>query len=601
MASTGSPTDDTSQPSTPGGLLGMLSGLAKATDPMLLINVGAGLIAGSKYGSNAGEGLLQGLQSYQQQKTAKLNNQLQSQQIQQGQLGLQRQQMLTGAMQQAMGGQQPAPGGAPPGLPQGGLAGMMPPGGSQDAQPFLPGISQMPPQGGAPAQAPPQQPQGLPAGLQPPTMDQVYGSSYPGGMDPRLARVFALGSQDPNAALNQNRTEQLKLAQQQYAPTIARLDQLIKSDAPAKYMNGTGYADVKQAWPQMATALGMDPDKDMNDSNVRLALSHVRNQLSSSLQEPTSEPPMPLRTIKLPDGRMAQVEPGTGKVTPIASEKPQQVIGANGQPTLVPEGQSYGMTPFNQVTYGTAQMSGGPGALLAAMAAKGVSLPAGLRSQQQQIATLNGLMAANPGKSPDEIADLVRTGQLDFSGAKRSTGQLSGVLAAANAQSAKLEKDFAQIEPLVANLPNAPNVFNRVFTGLKNNLSFGGDKDSAQLVLYLREAATEYAKLSSGATGAAAPAEGNIKDAVEIFHNAFTQGGYQGLKEAMIQSAQNKRDAYREGLQTAAAPGFAIGGGGQASSAAPPARNAQGWTLHQDAKGNRAYVSPDGKQFQEVH
>jgi len=37
------------------------------------------------------------------------------------------------------------------------------------------------------------------------------------------------------------------------------------------------------------------------------------------------------------------------------------------------------------------------------------------------------------------------------------------------------------------------------------------------------------------------------------------------------------------------------------SAAAPlPATNAQGWTLHQDAKGNRAYVSPDGSKFQAV-
>jgi hypothetical protein len=33
---------------------------------------------------------------------------------------------------------------------------------------------------------------------------------------------------------------------------------------------------------------------------------------------------------------------------------------------------------------------------------------------------------------------------------------------------------------------------------------------------------------------------------------------------------------------------------------APSATNARGWSLHRDAKGNMAYVSPDGKQFQEV-
>jgi hypothetical protein len=31
-----------------------------------------------------------------------------------------------------------------------------------------------------------------------------------------------------------------------------------------------------------------------------------------------------------------------------------------------------------------------------------------------------------------------------------------------------------------------------------------------------------------------------------------------------------------------------------------PPKNAQGWVLHTDAKGNRAYVSPDGKQYQKV-
>jgi hypothetical protein len=35
-------------------------------------------------------------------------------------------------------------------------------------------------------------------------------------------------------------------------------------------------------------------------------------------------------------------------------------------------------------------------------------------------------------------------------------------------------------------------------------------------------------------------------------------------------------------------------------SGGAPLINAQGWTLHTDAQGRRAYVSPDGKQFQPV-
>lgn len=41
-------------------------------------------------------------------------------------------------------------------------------------------------------------------------------------------------------------------------------------------------------------------------------------------------------------------------------------------------------------------------------------------------------------------------------------------------------------------------------------------------------------------------------------------------------------------------------GGSSAAPANVPQTNARGWTLHTDASGNRAYVSPDGRQFEEV-
>lgn len=403
---------------------------------------------------------------------------------------------------------------------------------------------------------------------------QQSSGSYDGsfGGSPRVNTMMALDvlqGRDPLKTAQGAQEYEQKQRQLQAQGPLALMDTVAASASPAKIvMNNPG---MIQRWQQLAPQLGFDPVKDFNDDNVRTAINFARNQVAGSAGLPTKELPQKMQDVQGPLGSLYQRGTIDNKLTQVKGEEPlKDVIGGNGQPTNMRASQAEGKQPFNQVTYGSAQMAGGPGALLAALATKGVSLPVGLRSQQQQIATLNGLIAANPGKSPDEIANLVRTGQLDFNGAKRSTGQLSGVLAAANAQSSKLEKDFAQMEPLIAQLPNAPNVINRAFVGLKNDLAFGGDKDSAKLVLYMREAATEYAKLSSGSTGAAAPAEGNIKDAVEIFHKAFTEGGYQGLKEAMLQSAQNKRDAYREGLQTAASPGFATGQSSP-SGAHPPA------------------------------
>jgi hypothetical protein len=48
------------------------------------------------------------------------------------------------------------------------------------------------------------------------------------------------------------------------------------------------------------------------------------------------------------------------------------------------------------------------------------------------------------------------------------------------------------------------------------------------------------------------------------------------------------------------APGRDAGAGTQPAAAARPPQNARGWTLMVDARGNQAYVSPDGKQHEEV-
>lgn len=550
-------TDATTNSSTggsSGGLMGALGGLARLADPQLLMSLGLGLASGARYGSNAGEGLLQGLQTYQGLKTSQLQRQLMGQQVQAGNIANQRQQMMLGAAQQALQGDQSAGPGTAPSL-LGGLSGAM----EASQTPFLPGISPMPAAGGVPPSAPSPS-QGLPAGLAPPSMSQIYNTTYPGGGSPGFNRAMAMFSQDPAAGLAKAREDQIKLAQQSYAPTIARLDQLIKADQPAKYMNGTGFQDLKAAWPQLAQTLGMDPDKDYNDQNVRLALSHVRNQLASSLQEPTSEPAMPLRTIKLLDGRMAQVEPGTGKVTPIASEDLQSVLGPNGQPTLVPRNQAAGMTPFNQVTYGAVGMQDPKVAALdAALTTSGVNLPGG-RNGQQRVIALQNLIRANPDANPQDIANQVRTGQLDFNGARRSTGQLATLSSAANVQSLKIEKDLGSLGEIIPRLPGGPAKLANIMTNLQKDWSWNGDKDSTEAVGYVKELSGEYAKLVSGSTGMAAPAEGEMKSALGLMQSALTQNGYAGMHDFLLQTSQNRRDAVKEGLQTASAPGASVGG-----------------------------------------
>jgi hypothetical protein len=62
------------------------------------------------------------------------------------------------------------------------------------------------------------------------------------------------------------------------------------------------------------------------------------------------------------------------------------------------------------------------GNLMAALAERGVALPAGMRSRAQMKATFGSLLSRHPGQSPDDIAEQVRTGKIDLAAeTKRST------------------------------------------------------------------------------------------------------------------------------------------------------------------------------------
>lgn len=84
------------------------------------------------------------------------------------------------------------------------------------------------------------------------------------------------------------------------------------------------------------------------------------------------------------------------------------------------------------------------GDLLGALTERGVSLPAGMRSRQQQISTLNGLLSRNGDKTPDEIADMLKSGQISFSSEKKLTQTAAGVAGKVEVAGNEIE-DFAQI------------------------------------------------------------------------------------------------------------------------------------------------------------
>ena len=73
------------------------------------------------------------------------------------------------------------------------------------------------------------------------------------------------------------------------------------------------------------------------------------------------------------------------------------------------------------------QFSPTMGDLMGALAEKGVSLPTGLRSQKQQFALYQGLLERHPGMSVDQIADLIKGGQIDLKAELKETQIAAGI------------------------------------------------------------------------------------------------------------------------------------------------------------------------------
>lgn len=103
--------------------------------------------------------------------------------------------------------------------------------------------------------------------------------------------------------------------------------------------------------------------------------------------------------------------PGTAASTTLDGKQPYEPGGA------AKMGSSSGGETF------TPEM----GALMAALAEKGVSLPSGMRSKSQQAEMYGGLLARNPGKTPDEIADLVKTGKIELGAQQKEVNTAAGI------------------------------------------------------------------------------------------------------------------------------------------------------------------------------
>lgn len=179
-------------------------------------------------------------------------------------------------------------------------------------------------------------------------------------------------------------------------------------------------------------------------------------------------------------------------------------------------------------------------------------------------------MAADNAMARGDTAQATVLRQQSMAANESALKKIQPMAAVTGAYADNLEKNFAQLEPLVSKMDTTGiPVLNRAWTAFRSGAT--GDPDVAQFVTYLNDVESEFAKLRSGALGNQAVSDAQMKDAKQIMLQAYSTGGFAGLKQALLTTAQNKKDSYAS--QIAMLTGGTSQGGppGSGQSATPAA------------------------------
>lgn len=595
---------DPSASASQGGLMGAIN---QALAPYGGANqVALSLLSNKSGGSNPLAVIGQSLQSSQQQQ---MENQ--SKRLQLAQQALSMPQLLARAQQwqQAMGAPQgpgttltgtAALGGAP--QPQG-------PQGPQAQQGQAPGAPQQSQGAGVPVpqERQPDAPQGS---FSVPSLD--IGSLPVNGKSPQQAALWEqLNGKDvtPTAAAEAVRKAQLQVAQSAIGPRISALDTIIQTGDPTKIVASS--PALAGLWRELAPTIGVDPNSSQSftPDNVRLAFGARRNELAAWAQLPRADVKAPLKTTTLPDGRTAQIDQLSGKEDILSSDELQQVIGPDGKPTLVPRSKAAYMTPYNASQAAAGSITDQAKEQAYQRFKVTAEMPAAGRGSAASQAVYANYFAKRAAEDGDDgAAQAARTQQYkatqgvvkDFTSGKTAT-TLNG-----------LNTAIGHMDLLDRAATALQNGDVQAINKLKNFAGTQFGSPTANNFNVIRDfAAGEIAKAVLPGGGGEAERQ-EIADAVKSsnspaqLHSAI--GQWRDLLGSKTDAIRNQWEVGTNGQQgsfdkfllPATKKALGIGDTAPPSASGLPRKNPQGWVLHRDAEGNKAYVSPDGKQFTAV-
>lgn len=215
------------------------------------------------------------------------------------------------------------------------------------------------------------------------------------------------------------------------------------------------------------------------------------------------------------------------------------------------------------------------GDLMASLSVQGISLPVGYRSKEQQARLYDGLLRKFPDSTPDEIATNIKNGQIDLKAMLKETQTAAGMAG----KVAVAENEIKQFVPLAldasSKVPRGKFVpINKLMQTAETAIS---DPNLKVLKIRLNAVMNAYDQLAArGGTD-----QNKRDEAHKLLLSADSPEALAAGLEAFTQEA----NAAEQAALAATKP----------QKIAAPKKNAKGWGLQVDAKGNKAYVGPNGE------
>lgn len=515
-------------------------GLFDNSDPDLSMNLGLGLLqAGGRNlagQGNIGTALSGALQNYYGQKQAKQSLQMGNLDLQTKTLQNQKTMQLLNMVGGLMG-----PSGQD-GSPQAGLMSAAP-----GASP-----PQQPPMGGQSAPLPtqpipPQQSQQSPSWLSPPSQASLAQSPV-GGMNPRQLQGYnLLSGKDPLQSSKELEAAQLEQAQRQYAPALAKLSTVIKSDSPTREVAAD--PELSSAWQTLAKLHGFDPKTDLNDQNLRTAFTFAHNGLASSIGQPTISPTVQKQQVQGPLGSMLEVDPVTNETKQVVAPQPlKDIIDPNtGKPTNVRASAAEGQQPFNASIFGASNISDQALQFAADTYRTTGKMPTAFgRNPQMQAKVLNKIASDNAQSGDTAGAIAARSQALKANG--QALDQATKLESNTTSYYNTLDKNLTALQGLAGKVDSTGSpLINRVYRAWQQGAT--NDPTVAQYVTYMKAAEGEYAKIQSGSLGNAPSSDAARRDAHDVINKYMSQGGIDAVAQAMRGEGNNRLSSLRDQKQ----------------------------------------------------